>query len=971
MSFRQYGGINYAAKNNIVKNNFTNANNLSIMTKVGQPDSLINVESTLNVYAINLTSSTFTTNENGVVPKNYVDAVTSGLKPKAASQCATTGPLNGDVNPTIGFYTSLEIDTYIVLTGNRVLIKNQEDTTPASPSYQGSVYNGIYIYTIDIAGQGTFQRALDYAYDSDAYGALTLVQNGTVNGNKSFVQLLEGKVGIDPLFFTQFTASFGLGQGLEKISASSATIVQMRNDLSTISSTDSSPFITKLAVTGATTLNNATITALTVNSGLSSLGTTTLTGATTLAGATTLSGTSTHTGVSWFTNNFLVSTNSSGTAPTLRLATTASQTFIQAGATNTSGSSADIVFSNAYGTQNWAIMSSAGLSVQSGTISGNGSGLTSVNASTLTTTAITNTSTTYYLPYVDNASTGARQYFSNSNISYNLGSNTLTVPGLAVSNNLSVTGTMNGNGSGLTNVNASMLNTTAIADSSTYYLTSVKTTTSGPQSYYSTSSINYNPATTTLSVSNNLTVTGVTDVNGNLNLRKPTSGSGGGLRFFDVTSSTSGYSGQIYDSGTAVALNNLNSNGLIYLGTTDGIGNLINALTLSSSNLTITTTNCPTISGFPLPGTGDTSSRIATTEWVQNVIQSAPTTSNWTSNSGNLYPNNPTATNVLVGTSANASNSRFLVSGTTYLIGSLRVDNDMTTLNAGLFVKGGTTINDGLSINNGATTINNLLSVGAGFQSEFNGGITVPAGKSADLLGNNNIFGYVSNVTLSSYAYAQLASPGLTGTPTAPTAAAGTNSTQIATTSFVQREVGRASYYVKGLAGNSNFPSPLPTLCITGFSSFDYFDPIIIRLSVSYQQNELTFNAGAYYQVFSSVFFSVFPKAFQNQSGQTIFYLNNGILSSAANTSYTYSNLTYIPQGRPTWANGIVNDNNICDLFPFTTSNDLTTAKMTFNVFSGLPTTRNCSINLEILNYGRFLPQNVYTTGFNLKNLNT
>lgn len=47
MSFRQYGGINYAARNNIVKNNYTNANNLSIMNKVGQTNSIINVDSGL------------------------------------------------------------------------------------------------------------------------------------------------------------------------------------------------------------------------------------------------------------------------------------------------------------------------------------------------------------------------------------------------------------------------------------------------------------------------------------------------------------------------------------------------------------------------------------------------------------------------------------------------------------------------------------------------------------------------------------------------------------------------------------------------------------------------------------------------------------------------------------------------------------------------------------------------------------
>lgn len=37
-----------------------------------------------------------------------------------------------------------------------------------------------------------------------------------------------------------------------------------------------------------------------------------------------------------------------------------------------------------------------------------------------------------------------------------------------------------------------------------------------------------------------------------------------------------------------------------------------------------------------------------------------------------------------------------------------------------------------------------------------------------------------------------LFSPVLTGTPTAPTANAGTNDTQIATTAFVQREIGAA-----------------------------------------------------------------------------------------------------------------------------------------------------------------------------------
>jgi hypothetical protein len=48
-SFRQYGGINYAAKNNIVKNNYANANNLSVMNKVGQFNSDVDFHSNIRI----------------------------------------------------------------------------------------------------------------------------------------------------------------------------------------------------------------------------------------------------------------------------------------------------------------------------------------------------------------------------------------------------------------------------------------------------------------------------------------------------------------------------------------------------------------------------------------------------------------------------------------------------------------------------------------------------------------------------------------------------------------------------------------------------------------------------------------------------------------------------------------------------------------------------------------------------------
>ena len=45
MAFRQYGGINYASKNNIISNNYTTTDNLTVTNQVGQPDSQINFQS--------------------------------------------------------------------------------------------------------------------------------------------------------------------------------------------------------------------------------------------------------------------------------------------------------------------------------------------------------------------------------------------------------------------------------------------------------------------------------------------------------------------------------------------------------------------------------------------------------------------------------------------------------------------------------------------------------------------------------------------------------------------------------------------------------------------------------------------------------------------------------------------------------------------------------------------------------------
>jgi hypothetical protein len=58
MSFRQFGGTTFAAKNNIVSNKYNTSNNLLVTQNVGQPNSFINFESDISSNFIGITGPT-------------------------------------------------------------------------------------------------------------------------------------------------------------------------------------------------------------------------------------------------------------------------------------------------------------------------------------------------------------------------------------------------------------------------------------------------------------------------------------------------------------------------------------------------------------------------------------------------------------------------------------------------------------------------------------------------------------------------------------------------------------------------------------------------------------------------------------------------------------------------------------------------------------------------------------------------
>lgn len=107
------------------------------------------------------------------VTKQYVDAAVNSLKWKNAARVATTtaGVL------TTGFAAGQVIDTIPLVTGNRILIKDQSSSTEDG------------IYTVNASGAPT--RATDAATFGALNGAVVLIQEGAANADKGFQQTAE------------------------------------------------------------------------------------------------------------------------------------------------------------------------------------------------------------------------------------------------------------------------------------------------------------------------------------------------------------------------------------------------------------------------------------------------------------------------------------------------------------------------------------------------------------------------------------------------------------------------------------------------------------------------------------------------------------------------------------------------------------------------------------------------------------
>ena len=260
----------------------------------------------LTVNSINLTATSPVYNSNSVVPKSYVDTLSSGLILIGPCVCATTsssdttGWVYNGTNEFTGVSTILELDGYTVQNDQRVLVKDCVN----------KVQNGAYVYD---KINGTLTRVSDLAYGESANSVVTFVQNGDTFKKTSFLQTTNPAiVGTSNLVFVQYSSfDFSINSTLKL----TGNILGVNPDLSinslnvsgnetvggTLSVTDNTTLST-VSTTGLATLNSAIVnttlgvtgsatvgTGLLVSAGGASItGTTNITGTTTIGTGATL-----------------------------------------------------------------------------------------------------------------------------------------------------------------------------------------------------------------------------------------------------------------------------------------------------------------------------------------------------------------------------------------------------------------------------------------------------------------------------------------------------------------------------------------------------------------------------------------------------------------------------------------------------------------------------------------------------------
>ena len=237
--------MNYAPRHNIVASNYNTSNNLLVTQNVGQPNSYINFQSDIsgninifgdldvsgNVYANEFyITGPLATEPNSVVPKSYVDAIGSGLRPLPfCILCSNAGPitLSGNTQTIDGVTLNSSYN------GEAILVNAQGGVG------NNNINNGIYII-----GSGAWSRASYLDTGDVATGTVTTIQSGLTYATYRFVCAVgtsSSPVNIgSPVVWSPYEIPFTLGQGLNRALVGNTTVLAVDSSLNFLTLVDAS-----------------------------------------------------------------------------------------------------------------------------------------------------------------------------------------------------------------------------------------------------------------------------------------------------------------------------------------------------------------------------------------------------------------------------------------------------------------------------------------------------------------------------------------------------------------------------------------------------------------------------------------------------------------------------------------------------------------------------------------------------------
>jgi hypothetical protein len=173
--FGYLNGVTSAIQTQI-DSKLTASNNLSDITtaSTARTNLGLGTMATQNASSVAITGGSVTgmgspSSGSDVATKTYVDNLVAGLKTRIITRVATTT----NVDLTADLQNGDTIDGITLVTGNKVLVKNQSDASK----------NGIY----DVVASGTATRNSDYDTIAELAGQIVVVQEGTTNGDTIYL----------------------------------------------------------------------------------------------------------------------------------------------------------------------------------------------------------------------------------------------------------------------------------------------------------------------------------------------------------------------------------------------------------------------------------------------------------------------------------------------------------------------------------------------------------------------------------------------------------------------------------------------------------------------------------------------------------------------------------------------------------------------------------------------------------------